>query len=131
MATKTKTKARKVTKEKSLARTQVPEGFKATSSSFAPTWAPWKDKSQPNEITGEWGSEREVPVRRGRGSEDQRVCNITTEDGDVYSIWCSAGLMGLFDEAKEGDTVFIRYDGEGKAKKGQNAPRLFTTGVAE
>lgn len=136
MATAKKTakkpaKTAKKRKEKPLARTQVPEGFKATSSSFAPTWNPWKDKDQPVELTGEWGEEREIEVRRGRGTQTQRVCNVTTEDGEVYAIWCSSGLVGLFDEAKEGDTVYIHYDGEGPAKKGQNPPRLFTSGIAE
>lgn len=124
-------KTAKKTKEKPLARTQLPDGFKATSSSYGVTWAPWKDDDHPQELSGEWGEEREVEVRRGRGTQSQRVCNLTDEEGTVWSIWCSSGLVGLFDEAKEGDTVFIRFDGEGTAKKGQNPPRLFTTGVAE
>ena len=130
-AKKTAKKPVKKIKEKPLARTQVPEGFKATSSSFAPSWNPWKDKTQPNELTGEWGEERTIEVRRGRGTQEQRVCNVTTEDGEVYAVWGSSGLLGLFDEAKEGDTVYIHYDGEGPAKKGQNPPRLFTTGIAD
>lgn len=130
-AKKAAAKPAKKGKEKPLARTQVPDGFKATSSSFAPGWHPWQDDSQPSELTGEWGEERTVEVRRGRGTQEQRVCNLTTEDGETYAIWCSSGLAGLFDEAKEGDTVFIAYEGEGPAKKGQNPPRIFTTGIAE
>lgn len=109
---------------------KVPEGFKAISGAFAPTWAPNENEGQPGEITGIWGKERIVQIRRGRGMQDNRVCTIQT-DNEAYTIWCSAGLVPLFDSAEEGDEVYIRYDGLGKAKGKQNPPKLYTTAIAE
>jgi hypothetical protein len=109
----------------------IPAGFKPTSGSYAPTWDPANNSEHPSELIGVWGKEREVEVRRGRGVQKNRVCSVTTEDEQVWSVWCSATLTGLFDEAKEGDTVYMRFDGLGKAKRGQHPPKLFTTGIAE
>jgi hypothetical protein len=113
----------------------IPKGFKPTSNTFAPTWDPANNKDHPTEIIGTWGKERDVEVRRGRGVQKNRVCNITVEDdnGDekMWSVWHSATLTGLFDEAKEGDTVYIRFDGLGTAKRGQHPPKLYTTGIQE
>jgi len=139
MAVVKKTTAKKTPTKKKAAKKseapntgpQLPPGFKPTSNQYAPSWNPGSDETHPKELIGEWGAERTITIRRGRGTQEQRVCNLTTDDGVVWTIWASAMLTGLFDEAQEGSIVYIRYDGEGNAKKGQHPPKLFTTAIAE
>lgn len=109
---------------------KVPQGFKPISGAFAPTWNPAEDENQPQEIVGTWGKERIVTIRRGRGVQEQRVVPIQTET-EAWTLWCSAGLVALFDSAEEGDEVYIRFDGLGQKKGKQNPPKLFTTAIAE
>lgn len=131
MAKAKKKASKKTAKKVDKEHVVIPSGFKPTSGSYAPTWDPANNKDHPTELIGVWGKEREIEVRRGRGVQKNRVCNVTTEDEQVWSVWMSATLTGLFDEAKEGDTVYMRFDGLGKAKRGQHPPKLFTTGIAE
>ncbi|GAG29262.1 unnamed protein product, partial [marine sediment metagenome] len=81
------------------------------------------------------GEVREVEFKQGRKVVQRRVCEVTAEDtGKRYSVWESAALGTFIDHvAKEGigDIVFLRFDGLGKAKTGQNAPKLFTVAIAE
>lgn len=136
MARAKKTQSKKTAKKKAAKNTpdsseiKVPSGFKAVSGAFAPTWNPAENEDQPQEIVGIWGKERKVSIKRGRGVQEQRVVNIQTDD-DAWTVWCSAGLTSLFNEAEEGDEVYIRFDGLGQAKGRQNPPKLFTTAIAE
>lgn len=130
--TQRKTSKKKTTKANApeASEIKVPSGFKAVSGAFAPTWNPAENEDQPQEIVGIWGKERTVSIKRGRGVQEQRVVNIQTDD-DAWTVWCSVGLTSLFDEAEEGDEVYIRFDGLGQAKGRQNPPKLFTTAIAE
>ncbi len=113
----------------SLARSSgnVPKGMKAINSSFAPTWDPEARK----ELTGTFGPIKEVPLKQGNKTVDRRCVEFTTHDGERFTIWESAGLKVMFDDVKPGTEVYIRFDGYGQAKKGQNAPKLFTVGVED
>lgn len=139
MATRSKKTAskKKVSKKKTAksagpdsSEIKVPDGFKPISGAFAPTWNPAEDENQPQELVGIWGKERTVQIRRGRGVQEQRVVPIQTET-EAWTLWCSAGLVALFDSAEEDDEVYIRFDGLGQAKGKQNPPKLFTTAIAE
>lgn len=78
-------------------------------------------------LVGEWGEVRTVTVPVGRGKQEDRRCvDVTQDDGIPLTVWESAGLKKAFDEIEEGTQVYLEYLGLGEAKKGQNAPKLFT-----
>lgn len=124
MATKKKPAKRSVKKTASSAG--LPKGFRAIDG-MAPTW----DYEAEPELIGEWGEPKEVEVKRGKKTETVQCVVVTRDDGKRVTVWKSATLTGLFDEAEEGDRVYIRFDGLGKAKKGQNAPKLFTCAISD
>lgn len=106
----------------------LPEGFKSLSSEQGIA----RDWDAMPELIGEWGGVRTISVKRGRKTEEQRLATVRDEaDGVLYTVWESALLTPLFEEAEQGDRVAIKYLGLGKAKPGQNPPRLFNVGIAE
>lgn len=124
---KTTAKSGKAAASASLPATSgVPEGFEKVGGSYAPTWKPEKEGDS---ITGEVTSLiREVEMKMGRKTNTRRVVELTTDDG-VYAVWESATLSNMFaeiDAQGPGATYYIRFDGLGKKKTGQNPPKLFT-----
>lgn len=107
----------------------LPPGMRQLDASFAPTW----DIDAMPVLHGTWTDVREVELTQGRKVVTRRCAEVKADDGSGtrVTVWESAGLSALFDENPIGRAVFIRFDGYGKAKKGQNAPKLFTVGVAE
>ena len=99
----------------------LPAGFTRVEG-FAQQW----DLEAMPVLQGIWGKVRTIQVKRGKKMEDSRVCDVETEDGKRYTVWESATLKAGFEAAKEGDEVYISFDGMGHAKKGQNPPKLFT-----
>lgn len=99
----------------------LPAGFKRVEG-FGQNW----DVEAMPILQGTWGKIRTIDVKRGKKTEPARVCDVTTEDGKRYTVWESATLVPAFEEVSEGDEVYISFDGYGTAKKGQNAPKLFT-----
>jgi len=91
---------------------------------------PWDMEAMP-ELIGEWKGVRTVPVKRGRNMDEQRLATVLTDDERLITIWESAMLRELFDTAQEGDRVAIVYLGLGKAKPGQNPPKLFEVGIQQ
>lgn len=69
-------------------------------------------------------------VKSSLTGKDQMVMTLVTKQG-LHSVWSSAKLVELFTAVKPGDQVFIKYVGDGKAKTGQNAPKLFETGIKQ
>lgn len=104
----------------------LPAGFKRVEG-FAQTW----DVEAMPVLQGTWGKVRTIEVKRGKKMESARVCDVETEDGKRYTVWDSAGLRALFDTADEDTEVYIEYQGLGIAKKGQNAPKLYTVAYRE
>lgn len=126
---KTKAAAKKAPAKRSkkgVAHAVLPEGFQAIGG-FAQSWEYEKEPLLVGTITGF----REVTVKRGRKEEPVNTCTIEREDGTLVTVWESATLRGLFEQCEEGQMVAIAYQGIGKAKKGQNPPKLFAVGVAE
>lgn len=119
---KAKATARKLAKSTSG---NVPKGMKALSGSFAPSWDPEKVPT----LEGSFGAIKTVPLKQGSKTVDRRCVEFTANDGERYTVWESAGLKTMFEEVEPGTGVYIHFDGYGEAKKGQNAPKLFTVGV--
>ena len=108
----------------------IPEGFEQIGGGYAPTWKPEDLGVLHGPVTG---AVREVEMTIGRKKQTRRCMEVTRKkSGERFTVWESAALGALFDqivETGEGPEVYIRYDGLGKAKTGQNAPKLFTVAV--
>ncbi len=111
----------------------VPEGFSTIGGGYAPTWKPAEG---PRVLHGPvTGAVREVELTIGRKKQNRRCMEVTQKkSGERFTVWESAALGELFDrieELGEGPEVWIRYDGHGKAKAGQNPPKLFSVAIKE
>jgi hypothetical protein len=125
MATsKAKASAKKLARSSS---NEIPKGMKAINGNFAPNWNP---EDVPI-LQGTFGEIKNVPLKQGNKTVERRCTKFTTENGEDYTVWESAGLKAMFDDVEPGTDVYIRYDGLGTAKKGQNAPKLFTVAVSD
>lgn len=71
-----------------------------------------------------------VELAGKEGVRVAKVAHVANKDG-TFGLWESATLKPLFRELKEGDHVWVRYEGRGEKKPGQDAPKLFTAGVVE
>lgn len=60
--------------------------------------------------------------------EERKIMAVADSDGVISAVWESAGLKGLFKEAKKGDQVFIKFV-ETIALKGRKSMRKFVTGI--
>lgn len=112
------------------ARSALPSGFKAISKGGDS----WKPDKPGDSIVGTLVGIKSVHFdaemkgkRVVRAERDVNVYTIRTATGEV-GVWESAGLKALQDVKKK-QQVFIRFDGMGRAKPGQNAPRLYTVAV--
>ncbi len=111
---------------KAKPKTELPKGFQAISG-FGQSW-PNDDTKKGDMIVGAIIEFDEVDVKRGKKTETVQNMKLESKEGVVYTLWESAGLRPLFDY-EEGSEVAIIFDGMGKAKAGQNAPRLYRLGV--
>ena len=113
----------------------IPDGMKQMGGGYAPTWRP---EEVGDSIHGVVSSlPKELSLKQGRKTNVTRVMEITDMEDKRHAVWESVVLASLFDEiAAAGDDglgieVYIQYDGLGKKKAGQNAPKLFTVAMAE
>ena len=108
----------------------IPEGFEQIGGGYAPTWKPDEIQVLHGPVTG---GVRTVEMTIGRKKQERRCMEVTQKKSGVrFTVWESAALGVLFDqiaETGEGPEVYIRFEGLGKAKTGQNAPKLFTVAV--
>ncbi len=108
----------------------VPEGFEEIGGGYAPTWKPEEMRVLHGPVTG---GVREVEMTIGRKKQTRRCMEVTAQkSGERFTVWESAALGDLFDrisETGEGPKVFLRFDGLGKKKPGQNPPKLFTVAI--
>jgi hypothetical protein len=70
----------------------------------------------------------EFDTGKGKNARTVQTAKLETKDGTVYTLYESSGLRPIF-EYEEGTEFAIIFDGMGKAKPGQNAPRLYRIGV--
>jgi len=108
----------------------IPEGFEKIGGGYAPTWKPEELTVLHGPVTG---AVREVELTIGRKKQTRRCMEVTRKkSGETYTVWESAALGELFDqiaEIGEGPEVWLRFDGFGKKKAGQNPPKLFTVAI--
>lgn len=116
--------AKKATTRKAKTVAQLPKGFTAIESGFSASWPDDATKIG-DAIQGVVTGYRDVPRAKNKGGDTQ-VMSVEQADGVTVSVWKSAVLKPLFEEDFEGVEVWIRYDGLGKKKKGQNQARLYT-----
>lgn len=126
----TKKVARKKAAPKRAANSaELPKGFTTITSGFNPNW-PDEGTKIGEAIQGVIIDYRDVPRPKNKGGDTQ-VAVLEKADGSQVDIWKSAVLKPLFDEDYEGVEVWIRYDGLGKKKRGQNPARLYSIGYNE
>ena len=110
----------------------IPEGFEQIGGGYAPTWKPEELGVLHGPVTG---GVREVEMTIGRKKQTRRCMEVTRKkSGERFTVWESAALGDFFDaiaETGEGPEVYIRFDGLGTAKKGQNPPKLFTVAIKQ
>ena len=133
MATAKKKTTRKTDNVTALpAGEPIPKGFTKLDGGYAPSWDVSKMRSIQGKVTG---GVREVERTIGRKKSTTRAMEVTNKkDGERYTVWESATLRDLFDtitETGEGPEVWIRFDGHGKAKRGQHPPKLFTVAIKQ
>ena len=108
----------------------IPEGFEQLGGGYAPTWKVEDHRVLHGQVTG---AVREVELTIGRKKQQRRCMEVTAKkSGERFTVWESAALGELFDqitELGEGPEVYLRFDGHGKAKAGQNPPKLFTVAI--
>ncbi len=115
----------------------IPEGMERIGSGNAPTWKPEEGESLHGVVTDgvkvvEFTQKRKVKGKMVEETVERRVFEMEA-DGNRHAVWESAALVELFEKVEQagiGLSVFIRFDGYGKKKPGQNAPKLFTCAVA-
>ena len=134
MAKTAKKSSKKVSKKASVTalpkQDAIPEGFETIGASYAPAWKPEELKVLHGPVTG---AVRSVELTIRKEKKTVRCMEVTRKkSGERFTVWESASLRDLFDqivELGEGPEVYIRYDGLGKKKPGQNPPKLFTVAI--
>ena len=108
----------------------IPEGMERIGASYAPAWNPEELRVLHGPVTG---AVREVELTIRKEKKTVRCMEVTRKkSGERFTVWESASLSDLFDqivETGEGPEVYLRYEGLGKKKPGQNAPKLFTVAI--
>lgn len=138
--------ARKTATRKAAALPQssnIPKGMKQMGGGYAPTWKPEKEGESLHGLvsapvkTVEFQQRRKVKGKFVEETVERRVCEVTNKaDSKRYAVWESAALVELFDslalleDKAVGTEIFVQFDGLGKKKAGQNAPKLFTVAMA-
>jgi hypothetical protein len=109
--------------------TVLPKGFTSIGG-FGKSW-PNDDTKVGQAIGGTVTDYDEIAVtREGRKVKVQNL-KLETPEGEVFTVWESAGLMILFEEDYTGFQVWIRYDGLGAKKRGRNQARLYSVAYKE
>ena len=118
------------TKRKTKSKvTQLPKGFTSIGG-FGASWP--NDETKAGEaISGTVIEYDEFEVVRGGKKQLAETLKLETDDGTVFTVWRSAALGHLFDEDYTDLQVWLRFDGLGKKKRGQNPAKLFTTAYNE
>lgn len=102
----------------------IPAGFKPLETGgFAPNW----DYKKNPILTGKVTSIAKIPTPRNNKKVTLKM-DVATDAGTM-SVWESKALEGLFETAKVGSTVWVRYDGEIKVKGRKKSMHGFTAAV--
>lgn len=124
---------RKYTRKKSPVQAALPKGFTSIGG-FGKSW-PDEDTKKGAAVQGlviEYDSIKVTRKRGGRNvTETVNNLKLETTDGTVITLWESATLKSLFAEDYTDIEIWVRYDGLGKKKHGQNPAKLFTLAYNE
>ena len=107
--------------------TRLPKGFEAISG-FGQAW-PNDDTEVGSLLTGEITEFDEFDTGTGKNKRTVQTMKVEDANGRVHTLYESSGLRALF-EYEVGTRIAVIFDGMGRAKRGQNAPRLYRLGVA-
>lgn len=134
---KAKAKVTPIQNGKSLPQSaDIPSGMKQMGGGYAPTWTPVEIGDSIHGVVSDLP--KELTLNKGTKKENvTRVMEVTDMEGERFAVWDSAVLASLFDEieglddAAIGVEIYIKYDGLGKKKPGQNPPKLFTVAIQD
>lgn len=115
-------------KERVFPKVNLPAGFRQVNSGNFP---PNHDFKKNPILQGEVTEIKTVAVKIGRKPKDTRLMIIADENGVLTSVWESAALEGLFEEAKKGDEVYIQFTGMITIKGRQQPMKGFVAAVKE
>lgn len=103
----------------------IPEGFTMPASANVPNW----DFEKKKVLQGDLVNIKIITKKKVRKGESKttRLMVVREENGNLLQVWESATLKGLFEEAKKGNQLYIRFDGHGEKVKGRMPMKLFTT----
>lgn len=104
--------------------TELPKGYTAIGG-FGQSW-PNDNTKKGDAITGEVLEYDEFTVTRNGKKQSAETLKLEADNGTVYTVWRSAGNGVLFDQDYTEVVVWIRFDGLGPKKRGQNPAKLFT-----
>jgi hypothetical protein len=119
-----------IAKQKAKATQQPPKGMTLIAGGYANSW----DVEVMPILEGHVESPPKVVTLTQGGKKTDRKCvEVKTEDGARYTLWESAALVNFFEVLAEKApcNVWVAFQGYGKAKKGQNAPKLFEAAIGE
>jgi len=127
------TRKKTATKKQAPAQAVLPKGFTSIGG-FGQSW-PQEETKKGEAVQGtviEYDSIKVVRKRGGKNvTETVHNLKLETKDGTVITLWESATLKSLFAEDYTDVEIWVRYDGLGKKKRGQNPAKLFTLAYNE
>ena len=112
------------------ASAQPPKGMTLIAGGYANSW----DVDTLSTMEGTVNDPpRVVQITQGGKLQDRKCVEVKTDSGERFTVWESAALVNFFEVLAEKAPcrVWIHFLGYGKAKKGQNAPKLFEAAVGE
>lgn len=105
---------------------QLPKGFEPISG-FGQAW-PGEDAKPNDSLVGTITEFDEFDTGKGRNKRTVQTMKVEDGEGRVHTLYESSGLRALF-EYEIGTEIAVIFDGMGRAKRGQNAPRLYRLAV--
>lgn len=106
---------------------ELEDGWTQYGGGFGTRWNPSTDRKHPKEITGIVTSKRELPAG-GKFKKPGGFVEVSTGDGESWSIGKSSSIASWFDAVHVGDEVRLRYTGLVKIK-GQRNPMIGIQGL--
>lgn len=106
-------------------RIELPSGYEVIAGSGG--GLPW-DMKKLRILEGTVVLVKDIP-KVGKMKKDTQLMEVKTDDGKVYTIWRSASIAALFEQADEGDEVAFAYNGEKKIPGQRNPMHDITGGI--
>lgn len=88
----------------------------------------WDFHKKGNEVLS--GVVQQIKTAQTKNGET-RLMYVADSDGQLWSVWDSAALEGLFNDARPGDSVFIRFKGMISVKGRKQKMKDFDVGLKQ